>query len=87
MRCCFRGSKTEPACTRPAIGGARTCESHWAYFIELRQQLEAESRGRRATGKGRRGLVCCRRDCNNPRLRGEAFCDACQDAGYIEESE
>jgi hypothetical protein len=62
------------------------CPAHKAYFQGLREQLqvEASNRVRKRTG---RGMTCCRQGCANSRLRGEAFCDDCQAAGYTEERE
>lgn len=84
-------------CGDLAVAGGRFCGSHGAVLAGIREQILREgsemSRGGAVTlkaarrGKGARTLEpqCCALECMNPRLRGERFCFACQDAGMVEE--
>jgi hypothetical protein len=84
--CSFQGRTGEGPCRRQAEPDGLMCPEHARYFAQIKKQLTIEGQ-LRVRKKSGRAPTCCRQGCDHPRLRGEAFCDQCQEAGYVEERE
>ena len=76
-----------PGCSTPVEIGVRFCSTHGEIYARVAAELQAEASAFRKRIGQKKPPVCCRPGCAEPRARGRAFCDTCQDAGYVEEDE
>jgi hypothetical protein len=76
-----------PGCEEP-VAVRHFCDEHAAVLAGVRAAMAAEDRQFRTTIKRPHARpTCCAPGCLNPRLAAEAYCDACTDAGWIEEDD
>lgn len=69
--------------------GDKWCLGCGVRLRRIRHEIETEPSlpsNQKKRGGGRRGPTCCALGCYQPREKGEAFCSAHQDEGYVPEA-
>lgn len=82
-----RNARACPCCGNPD----GFCAANQAILDRVRGSLAEDRAKTRSVGNGGRKKAlaprCCTLGCDAPRIRGEAFCDACSDAGAVQEAD
>lgn len=75
-----------PNCKEPPAPERRWCAEHAEIFDRVKAS-EVARKKKVVDAIGRKDVypTCCREGCREPRLRGERYCEACQEEGWTED--